>query len=109
MPVSASRAEAIEESVQTFMTIGSPAHLDPDLVRTLAGRSYDRAHDPDGRQRPLAIYWGDGRCFVVDRVLESRRAASMKVGGQCHCGQIAYTAEVDPAKVTICHCVDCQI
>ena len=32
--------------------------------------------DPDGRQRPLAIYWGDGRCFVVDRVLESsaRRA-----------------------------------
>ena len=37
--------------------------------------------DPDGRQRPLAIYWGDGRCFVVDRVLESRRAASMKVGG----------------------------
>ena len=29
--------------------------------------------DPDGRQRPLAIYWGDGRCFVVDRVLESRR------------------------------------
>lgn len=33
----------------------------------------------------------------------------MKVEGQCHCGQIAYTAEVDPAKVTICHCVDCQI
>ena len=37
--------------------------------------------DPDGRQRPLAIYWGDGRCFVVDRVLESRRAASMKATG----------------------------
>lgn len=54
MPVSATRAEAIEESVQTFMTIGSPDHLDPDLVRTLAGRSYDRAHDPDGRQRQLA-------------------------------------------------------
>ena len=33
----------------------------------------------------------------------------MKVEGQCHCGQIAYTAEVDPAKVIICHCVDCQI
>ena len=32
--------------------------------------------DPDGRQRPLAIYWGDGRCFVVDRVLESRRTGS---------------------------------
>lgn len=37
--------------------------------------------DPDGRERPLAIYWDDGRCFVVDRVLEVRRAASMKVGG----------------------------
>ena len=33
----------------------------------------------------------------------------MKVDGQCHCGQIAYTAEVDPAKVIVCHCVDCQI
>lgn len=33
----------------------------------------------------------------------------MKVDGQCHCGQIAYTAEVDPAKVILCHCVDCQI
>ena len=46
--------------------------------------------DPDGRQRPLAIYWGDGRCFVVDRVLESRRAASMKVGGH----GIRYTVEI---------------
>ena len=33
----------------------------------------------------------------------------MKVEGQCHCGQIAYTADVDAAKVTLCHCVDCQI
>jgi hypothetical protein len=33
---------------------------------------------------------------------------SMKVSGRCHCGAIRYTAEVDPAKVTICHCTDCQ-
>jgi hypothetical protein len=32
----------------------------------------------------------------------------MKVDGQCHCGKITYTAEVDPAKVRICHCTDCQ-
>jgi hypothetical protein len=32
----------------------------------------------------------------------------MKVDGRCHCGQIAYEAEVDPAKVVICHCTDCQ-
>ena len=32
----------------------------------------------------------------------------MKVDGACHCGFIAIEAEVDPEKVTICHCTDCQ-
>lgn len=32
----------------------------------------------------------------------------MKVDGACHCGAIAYEAEVDPQKVGICHCGDCQ-
>ena len=32
----------------------------------------------------------------------------MKVDGGCHCGNIRYEAEVDPAKVVICHCTDCQ-
>jgi hypothetical protein len=32
----------------------------------------------------------------------------MKIEGGCHCGNIAYTAEVDPEKVGICHCTDCQ-
>ena len=32
----------------------------------------------------------------------------MKVEGACHCGNIRYEAEVDPAKVVICHCTDCQ-
>ena len=32
----------------------------------------------------------------------------MKVEGACHCGSIRYEAEVDPARVTICHCTDCQ-
>src|SRR5262249_53967096 len=32
----------------------------------------------------------------------------MKVEGSCHCGQIRYEAEVDPDKVVICHCSDCQ-
>ncbi len=32
----------------------------------------------------------------------------MKIDGQCHCGQIAYEAELDPDKVGICHCNDCQ-
>jgi hypothetical protein len=32
----------------------------------------------------------------------------MKIEGGCHCGKISYTAEVDPEKVGICHCTDCQ-
>ena len=33
----------------------------------------------------------------------------MKVEGACHCGEITYEAEVDPAKVTLCNCTDCQM
>jgi hypothetical protein len=32
----------------------------------------------------------------------------MKIDGACHCGAIAYEAEVDPGDVGICHCADCQ-
>jgi hypothetical protein len=32
----------------------------------------------------------------------------MKVTGGCHCGQITYESEVDPAAVRVCHCTDCQ-
>ena len=33
---------------------------------------------------------------------------SMQVHGGCHCGAVAFEASVDPARVTICHCTDCQ-
>ena len=33
----------------------------------------------------------------------------MHIDGRCHCGNITYTAEIDPADVTLCHCTDCQI
>lgn len=32
----------------------------------------------------------------------------MHIDGACHCGFITFEAEVDPGKVTICHCADCQ-
>jgi hypothetical protein len=32
----------------------------------------------------------------------------MNVEGQCHCGEIAFAAVVDPDRVGICHCADCQ-
>jgi hypothetical protein len=33
----------------------------------------------------------------------------MQVDGGCHCGAITYKATVDPTKVSVCHCNDCQI
>lgn len=35
----------------------------------------------DGSVRPLSIAWDDGRVFSVDRVVDVRQAASLKVGG----------------------------
>lgn len=32
----------------------------------------------------------------------------MKIDGQCHCGGIAYEAEVEPDRVSVRHCTDCQ-
>jgi len=32
----------------------------------------------------------------------------MKVEGACHCGKIAFEADVDPDGIGICHCADCQ-
>ena len=32
----------------------------------------------------------------------------MRINGACHCGNIAFEAEVDPETVRICHCTDCQ-
>jgi len=37
--------------------------------------------DLDGNIRPRAITWEDGRVFEIDRVLDVRRAASLKAGG----------------------------
>ena len=36
---------------------------------------------PDGRVTPLYIRWEDDRRFPIDRVLDVRRAASLKQGG----------------------------
>lgn len=32
----------------------------------------------------------------------------MHVSGSCHCGAIRYEAEIDPGRVGVCHCTDCQ-
>ena len=48
------------------------------------------ACDTDGRRRPLAVEGQDGRRFEIDRLLDVRRAASTKAGGQ----GIRYTVRV---------------
>ncbi len=37
--------------------------------------------DEDGCVTPLSVTWDDGRRFEIDRVLDARQAASLKVGG----------------------------
>jgi len=32
----------------------------------------------------------------------------MKVEGSCFCGSVRFEAEVDPERVSICHCTNCQ-
>ena len=32
----------------------------------------------------------------------------MKVAGGCYCGQISFEADIDPERVRVCHCTDCQ-
>ena len=32
----------------------------------------------------------------------------MKVSGRCYCGYISFEAVIQPDKVRMCHCTDCQ-
>ena len=32
----------------------------------------------------------------------------MEIDGHCHCGNITYRATLDPERVVVCHCTDCQ-
>jgi hypothetical protein len=33
----------------------------------------------------------------------------MHIDGSCHCGAISFTAEINPSRVMVCHCADCQV
>ncbi len=51
----------------------------------MAHRTYVRVIvdvDETGGVHPLRVYWEDGRSFAVDRLLDVRRAAATKAGGQ---------------------------
>lgn len=38
--------------------------------------------DINGNIIPLFILWGDGRKFEIDKILDKRKAASLKSGGK---------------------------
>lgn len=58
--------------------------------------------DTAGQVWPMWIVWEDGRKFWIERVLDIRRAASLKAGGQgirytvTICGQRRYLWWEDP-------------
>jgi pimeloyl-ACP methyl ester carboxylesterase len=64
------REAAMELAVETFGVIGSRGDLfDAEHVRDLAGRSYDRAHDPAGYVRQLgAVLAQSNRTRALTRV-----------------------------------------
>jgi len=33
----------------------------------------------------------------------------MRIDGSCHCGAVSFSAEIDPDRVMVCHCTDCQV
>ncbi len=37
--------------------------------------------DEDGNVSPVSVTWSDGRVFEIDRIMDVRQAASLKVGG----------------------------
>ena len=58
-PVVADRSAAMSAAAETFRLIGSRGFaFDEEYVRDLAGRSWDRGHDPAGRQRQFAASVG---------------------------------------------------
>jgi len=34
---------------------------------------------------------------------------TMQIDGGCHCGAVRFTALIDPSRVMLCHCADCQV
>ncbi len=58
-PVATNREEAIQASVEGSLVIGSPAYpTEERLLRTRAGRAYDRSYCPEGTARQLGAILG---------------------------------------------------
>jgi hypothetical protein len=49
-------------------------------------------HKKDGKIMPTGFVWEDGRKYAVDRILDIRKAASLKAGG----AGMRYTVKIGP-------------
>jgi len=55
------RDEAIQRAIATFKAVGSPGYLfDEERIREIAGRSYDRGHNPAGVARQMHAITASG-------------------------------------------------
>lgn len=54
-------------------------------------------HEVGGRAVPTSIVWNDGRVFDIDKVLDIRKAASLKEGGI----GMRYTCQICGKKVLL--------
>ena len=64
----------------------SPANANPAKVYV----AVEARFEPDGRMTPTAVIWEDQTRYEIDRVLDVRRAASLKAGGS----GIRYTVRI---------------
>jgi hypothetical protein len=48
----------------------------------------------DGKITPIGFVWENGQKFAVDRVIDIRKAASLKAGG----AGLRYTVKIGPAE-----------
>lgn len=48
-------------------------------------------YTPEGKLQPISIEWEDGSIYLIDRVMDVRRAASLKAGGV----GVRYTVDIN--------------
>ena len=86
-------------------TICSAPEFDPVSAAVFNGRGpFSRMAQPPEAARCEARTAPGG--WLPARVSFERCA--LRVDGSCHCGAIAFEAEIDPDQVRVCHCTDCQ-
>src|SRR4029077_14101455 len=67
------------------------------------------AEDEQSRLARRKRNWIPRVGFSDGEISHTDKERLMKVQGSCHCGQVTYEAEIDPERVSLCNCTDCQM